>query len=194
MKVAAVLFLGIVCLNVFVEQTLAMNTNRLKAKGSVKKDGDNYELEFSFKHDLSLPYGTAELCSSPSNIASDGLPYLATRYFPYKLSKTVTKRTGFHTVGLDWNPCGHPPADVFTKPHYDIHFYMISDEYRSGMTCDLIPNAPVCNPGAQSSDAGLKFFKYVPTGTGGHLTNMPEGYEVSSLFIYHIVIFQKFIF
>jgi len=27
---------------------------------------------------------------------------------------------------LDWNPQGHPPPMVYTVPHFDFHFYMIS--------------------------------------------------------------------
>jgi len=25
---------------------------------------------------------------------------------------------------LDWNPHGHPPAHIYDKPHFDLHFYM----------------------------------------------------------------------
>ncbi|QCR23849.1 hypothetical protein [Pontibacter sp. SGAir0037] len=33
-------------------------------------------------------------------------------------------------VGMmfDWNPEGHIPLDLYEKPHFDIHFYMVSDE------------------------------------------------------------------
>jgi hypothetical protein len=29
-------------------------------------------------------------------------------------------------LALDWNPQGHPPPQVYTVPHFDFHFYMIS--------------------------------------------------------------------
>jgi hypothetical protein len=29
-------------------------------------------------------------------------------------------------VALDWNPQGHPPPQVYTVPHFDFHFYMIT--------------------------------------------------------------------
>jgi len=29
-------------------------------------------------------------------------------------------------LALDWNPQGHPPPMVYTVPHFDFHFYMIS--------------------------------------------------------------------
>lgn len=36
--------------------------------------------------------------------------------------------TAFEFVGLDWNPEGHPPPDVYTVPHFDLHFYMLPEE------------------------------------------------------------------
>lgn len=30
----------------------------------------------------------------------------------------------FKHVWLNWNPAGHPPVNVYTKPHFDIHYYM----------------------------------------------------------------------
>ncbi|MDS0297517.1 hypothetical protein NDI76_02020 [Halogeometricum sp. S1BR25-6] len=29
----------------------------------------------------------------------------------------------FEYAGLGWNPQGHTPKDVYTKPHFDVHFY-----------------------------------------------------------------------
>ncbi len=31
-------------------------------------------------------------------------------------------------VSLDWNPQGHEPEGLFNLPHFDVHFYMISQE------------------------------------------------------------------
>lgn len=30
----------------------------------------------------------------------------------------------FKHVWLNWNPEGHPPVNIYTKPHFDIHYYM----------------------------------------------------------------------
>jgi hypothetical protein len=40
--------------------------------------------------------------------------------------------TPFKHVGLDWNPAGHPPANIYTKPHFDIHFYTVDNAARQG--------------------------------------------------------------
>ena len=36
--------------------------------------------------------------------------------------------TIFDHVGLDWNPHGHEPEQIYGKPHFDFHFYEISAE------------------------------------------------------------------
>jgi hypothetical protein len=33
----------------------------------------------------------------------------------------------FDHVGLDWNPAGHEPEPIYGKPHFDFHFYMMSE-------------------------------------------------------------------
>jgi hypothetical protein len=38
--------------------------------------------------------------------------------------------TPFKILGLHWNPHGHGPAPIYTLPHFDFHFYTISDEER----------------------------------------------------------------
>ncbi|RYX80752.1 hypothetical protein EON83_27160 [bacterium] len=35
-------------------------------------------------------------------------------------------KTVLNHVTLDWNPAGHPPANVYGIPHFDVHFYMIT--------------------------------------------------------------------
>jgi hypothetical protein len=36
--------------------------------------------------------------------------------------------TPFDHVELDWNPHGHAPEHVYDKPHFDFHFYMITED------------------------------------------------------------------
>lgn len=41
--------------------------------------------------------------------------------------------TPFMHVGLDWNPHGHEPEPIYGKPHFDFHFYMISEAERKAI-------------------------------------------------------------
>ncbi|MDO9374101.1 MAG: hypothetical protein Q7T76_06775 [Ferruginibacter sp.] len=36
--------------------------------------------------------------------------------------------TPFIYTGMDWNPSGHEPDQVYTTPHFDFHFYMSTPE------------------------------------------------------------------
>jgi uncharacterized protein len=38
----------------------------------------------------------------------------------------ITALAPWDHMTLDWNPQGHPPPMVYTVPHFDFHFYMIS--------------------------------------------------------------------
>jgi hypothetical protein len=71
-----------------------------------------------------------------------------------------------------------PPADIFTAPHYDLHTYRVTPEYRTCMTCDLFPGTPVCNFPLNANDTipqstpyGLAFFAPLDVG------NFPVGFE-----------------
>jgi hypothetical protein len=67
-----------------------------------------------------------------SEQALNGLPDQVVEYvlaFPQQANLTMFK----HST-LDWNPHGHDPQGVYTSPHFDIHFYMISNEERMTIT------------------------------------------------------------
>ena len=40
----------------------------------------------------------------------------------------------FKSVGLNWNPTGHPP-DCYNNSHFDVHFYMMDENLRTSITC-----------------------------------------------------------
>lgn len=46
--------------------------------------------------------------------------------YEYLLPLPTGNLTQYQVIGLNWNPTGHPPTMVYTVPHFDFHFYMIS--------------------------------------------------------------------
>jgi hypothetical protein len=44
--------------------------------------------------------------------------------------------TQYKVIGLNWNPAGHPP--VYMLPHFDVHFYMISEAEKNA----IVPTDP----------------------------------------------------
>lgn len=62
--------------------------------------------------------------------------------------------TLFTHVLFDWNPNGHPPPGIYTRPHFDFHFYMIPDEERAAIRggFDSVPIEPQFVPPDYSPD------------------------------------------
>ncbi|MDQ2666246.1 MAG: DUF5602 domain-containing protein [Gemmatimonadota bacterium] len=40
----------------------------------------------------------------------------------------------FNQVAVNWQPVGHPPMNIYTVPHFDVHFYAISAQQRNAIT------------------------------------------------------------
>jgi hypothetical protein len=49
--------------------------------------------------------------------------------------------TPFQHAWLNWNPNGHPPAGVYDKPHFDLHFYMVPSTEREAYVDPVKLNA-----------------------------------------------------
>ncbi|MFD4467840.1 DUF5602 domain-containing protein [Rhodococcus sp. NPDC058505] len=79
--------------------------------------------------------------------------------------------TVFDHLTVDWNPHGHEPAGVFTKPHFDMHFYMIDSAAVGEITpmrLDFIPRASNVPP-ARYMPAG-----YAPAPGPAVLNTVPD--------------------
>lgn len=46
----------------------------------------------------------------------------------------AAKAAGYDHATLDWNPNGHEPDPIYGLPHFDFHFYTISETAQSQMT------------------------------------------------------------
>ena len=58
--------------------------------------------------------------------------------FEYELDfPPEATETAFHHMGFNWNPEGHGPKGMFTKAHFDVHFYMATPAYRHGIDVDI---------------------------------------------------------
>lgn len=107
--------------------------------------------------------------------------------------------TPFQYVMLNWNPMGHPPPEVYTLPHFDVHFY-IQDyaEVRAMeagpcpglMTCDDFERATVPVPDAYRPQ------DYIDVGAvevmmGNHLID-PTGPEYNGETFTHTFIYGAY--
>lgn len=51
----------------------------------------------------------------------------------YLLPLPAQNPTPFQLVELDWRRVGHPPAPIYTSPHFDFHFYTIGLDERNAI-------------------------------------------------------------
>jgi hypothetical protein len=78
---------------------------------------------------LGVTFSEAALSGLPEKIPG-GMPM-----WEYALALPAEARvTGFDHISLDWNPQGHEPAGIYTKPHFDVHFYLTSRTERKKIT------------------------------------------------------------
>mmetsp|Transcript_12054 Transcript_12054/g.24035 ORF Transcript_12054/g.24035 Transcript_12054/m.24035 type:complete len:332 (+) Transcript_12054:142-1137(+) len=143
-----------------------------------------YTFKLRFKHDPSLD-STDEQCVN-NELAPDGVPFQSARprWTFTRLPDDIKSATGLNHISIDFSDCnGHggdlnPPLEApplpWTKPHYDIHMYYVSPEYRTCMSLD----SPVNDEAAQTKPNGLAFFNPARM-TGGSLSNMPADYKLA---------------
>jgi hypothetical protein len=84
---------------------------------------------------LVLQNGTpTELGVALSQAALDSLPAAPKMGgYEFLLPLPASNTTQYQVVGLNWNPTGHPPPMVYTVPHFDFHFYMMSQADRNAI-------------------------------------------------------------
>ncbi len=80
---------------------------------------------------IGATFGAAALTGLPATMTETvvALPAAAVSAGPYTV------------FAANWNPMGHPPPAIYTVPHFDFHFYMISDATRMA-----IAGGPVTSP------------------------------------------------
>jgi len=125
---------------------------------------------------------------SLSETALTGLPSVGTAFvFPLPSDEPVAP---FNHAVVNWGPTGHPPAGVFTVPHFDVHFYTITPEERAA----ILPSDPLFatkaarSPSAEFIPSGYTKDPGAVPGMGSHWTDpsAPEfnGQPFTRTFIY----------
>jgi hypothetical protein len=105
------------------------------------------------------------------------IPAAAVKGTPAKRSEAPFPMTGaglVQSANLQWHPTGHEPDHVYTLPHFDVHFYTITEKVRGG----IVPSSPlgkVMPAKAILPPGGILAPGYVP-GMGMHdiLGSAPE--------------------
>jgi hypothetical protein len=73
-----------------------------------------------------------ELGIAITEAALVGLPAAITEYaFPLPAEASATP---YKIAAINWQPTGHPPMNIFTVPHFDVHFYTITTAERDAIS------------------------------------------------------------
>lgn len=132
------------------------NTQQITYYGPSKPLGNGKAQSFITLNKAGKPvaFGIAMNEKSLENLPSGQGEHGGHNSFEYLLE--LPKQAGitpFKFVTLDWNPMGHEPEGIFDVPHFDFHFYLISNEERLTIT----PLAP------DVMDTEIPFSKYLPS-------------------------------
>lgn len=85
---------------------------------------------------LSITIDEAALNSVPTSVegGNGGHHHTHANSVTVPLHQKAAGATPFRHIGLDWNPIGHEPANIYTVGHFDVHFYMVSEAERLAAT------------------------------------------------------------
>jgi len=130
---------------------------------------------------------------SLSKEALQGLPsgeHLRTTHaVPYAYDVPLPQqadKTPFKHLVIDWNPQGHEPEGIYDRPHFDMHFYMISPEERMQIGADD-PKSEIFPPASQIPEGYIATPGSVPQ-MGKHWADPAseeyQGQEFTKTFIY----------
>jgi hypothetical protein len=103
--------------------------------------------------------GTWDVVDASGNVVFPCCGYEVVLHFPESTAAIPFK----HFV-INWNPYGHPPPGVYDAPHFDLHFYTITNEARTAIaaaTADTmcsVPNPPD-NPGEHPASVSCDIFQ-----------------------------------
>ncbi len=137
------------------------------------KDDDKLETLFGDSQTIGSGLATAYLVNKNDTPTEIGIvmseaTYLSldSNYQSLSLNfPTSVNQTPFVHALFDWAPFGHEPANVYTLPHFDLHFYMTSAADRveigveDSVAANILPDASFFPP------------DYFPTGVVPYMGN-----------------------
>lgn len=82
--------------------------------------------------EVGVAFEEAALSGLPDHHAPGGIEIEPGHFtFEHVLSLPARNPTPYRHVVVNWNPTGHEPNGIYNLPHFDFHFYMISEAERA---------------------------------------------------------------
>jgi hypothetical protein len=90
----------------------------------------------------------------PMDDMPEGGDHVHVDFDPYLLPMPAQNPTPYKFIELDWNPAGHEPANIYTLPHFDFHFYKIDVAARNA----ILPT----DPAFEAKSANVPAAEFMP--------------------------------
>lgn len=108
----------------FTSEKVTLHGGKVWTSVSLNKDGKPEQ--------LAIVVDDAAMNSVPVGQPSDHIGHANNLVIPvHQKGRAITP---FQTVMVNWNSSGHEPDGVYTKPHFDFHFYMVGEDQFMGYT------------------------------------------------------------
>jgi hypothetical protein len=105
-----------------------VNVGNGKARSFISKNADGSVKEVGF------------------NFTEDALSGLPAQNTPFVLPMPADNKTQINHISFDYSVHGHSPEHIYDVPHFDVHYYMISEQEKNAITVtdpkiDILPPA-----------------------------------------------------
>jgi hypothetical protein len=105
-----------------------VNVGNGKARSFISKNADGSVKEVGF------------------NFTEDALSGLPDQNTPFVLPMPADNKTQINHISFDYSVHGHGPEHIYDVPHFDVHYYMISEQEKNSITVtdpkiDILPPA-----------------------------------------------------
>lgn len=108
---------------------------------------------------IGLRISATTVNSVPTTEPADPSEY----FYEIALPAGAATKVAVQDISLDWGPGGHPPAQVYTTPHFDMHFYTVPRAERMAWSptdtakLNMVPNASLIPPAHITDGTGIPF-------------------------------------
>jgi hypothetical protein len=123
-----------------------------------------------------------------SENALNGLPTDTMPGMPFMMTTVPlpanAQLTGMDHIMMNWNPFGHDPASIYGVPHFDFHFYFVTESVQNTITGgpDFVPVSPQYIP--KDYESGVVAIPSMGVHWLDSLSSELHGTPFTSTFIY----------
>ena len=126
------LFLGIPLLGALLIAGVRIGDRSGTFYGTAESFGDGTVRTFMTRHSDGRPLSVGILLSDGAlnNLPAE-MPHVGPAHETALTLPRQARDLPFDHVSVDWNPMGHEPEGLYALPHFDVHFYVMTEAERN---------------------------------------------------------------